>query len=96
MRTGNSNLAIAYSATRFNRAAPRDSVGKPVVDRIFSAADRNLILKGMRAQCDGLDGLKDGMIMNVRACRFDPAKLKCKRGKNSDCDRQSKSKKTPN
>lgn len=28
--------------------------------------------------CDGLDGLKDGLINNVAACRFDPSTLRCK------------------
>lgn len=81
MRTGNSNLAIAWSAVQFNRAAPRDASGKPLVERTFSPADRSLILKGMLAQCDRLDGLDDGMIMNVKACRFDPARLQCSKGK---------------
>ena len=28
--------------------------------------------------CDGLDGLRDGLINNVAACHFDPASLRCK------------------
>lgn len=34
-------------------------------------------------RCDGLDGLKDGMIENQRACRFDPAELSCKPGQDA-------------
>jgi feruloyl esterase len=30
--------------------------------------------------CDGLDGLKDGLIDDPRRCHFDPAKLACKTG----------------
>jgi pimeloyl-ACP methyl ester carboxylesterase len=85
MRTGNSNLAIAYSTTMFNQAAPRNSEGKPIVERIFTDSDRALILKGLLDQCDGLDGLKDGMVMDVKGCRFSPAKLQCKPGNSEGC-----------
>jgi len=85
MRTGNSNLAIAYSAVQFNQAAPRGKDGKPIVDEIFSASDRAVLLQGMLDQCDGLDGLKDGMIMNVAQCHFQPAKLRCRKGKAANC-----------
>lgn len=85
MRTGNSNLGIAYSAVQFNQAAPRDKDGKPIIEQIFSAADRALILQGLLAQCDELDGLKDGMIMNVAQCHFQPAALRCAKGKSDTC-----------
>lgn len=85
MRTGDSNLAIAYSQVQFNQAAPRNAHGVPIVERIFSAADRKLILGGLLAQCDGLDGLKDGMIENVAACHFKPVALQCKGRKTDQC-----------
>ncbi|CAN5856276.1 tannase/feruloyl esterase family alpha/beta hydrolase [soil metagenome] len=85
MRTGDSNLAIAYSAVQFNQAAPRDKDGLPIVSQIFAAPDRQVILKGMLDQCDRLDGLADGMIMNQAQCRFQPAKLQCKTGKAEGC-----------
>lgn len=85
MRTGNSNLGIAYSAVQFNQAAPRDAQGKPIVEKIFSVADRKLILNGLLEQCDALDGLRDGMIENARACHFVPAKLQCAKGKTDQC-----------
>jgi feruloyl esterase len=38
------------------------------------------------AQCDGLDGLLDGIISNPSACRFDPASLTCPAGTdNTSC-----------
>lgn len=83
MRTGNSNLGLAWAAVQFNQAAPRDGQGLPIVDRIFSASDRKLFLDGLLDQCDALDGLKDGVIANVVACRFKPAALRCK-GKKAD------------
>ena len=85
MRTGNSNLALAYAAAQFNRAAPLDGRGTRLVDQIFTAKDRSIVLKGMLRQCDMLDGLNDGIIMNVKGCRFDPAKLQCKKGRVDGC-----------
>ena len=39
----------------------------------------------IEAKCDELDGVKDGLIEDPRACRFDPASLLCKAGDTSDC-----------
>jgi hypothetical protein len=42
--------------------------------------------KVVLAACDGLDGLKDGVISNVQACSttFDPAASRCEGGQNKD------------
>lgn len=37
------------------------------------------------AQCDALDGVKDGLIQNPRACRFDPAVVLCKDADSPEC-----------
>ncbi|MEN3747345.1 DUF6351 family protein [Sphingomonas sp. HF-S3] len=85
MRTGDSNLAIAWSAIQFNQAALRDADGLANVSGIFPASDRALILKGMLDQCDMLDGLADGIIQNVAQCRFQPARLQCTGAKTDSC-----------
>ncbi|MGX7895114.1 tannase/feruloyl esterase family alpha/beta hydrolase [Tsuneonella sp. HG222] len=85
MRTGDSNLAIEKGAVDFNRAAPLGADGKPDVTRIFSDADRATIKAGILNQCDGLDGLKDGVIENVAQCRFDASKLTCRPGQTEGC-----------
>ena len=85
MRAGHSNLAIEWAAVQFNQAAPRDSEGLPLPDRVFSAADRATVLAGLLTQCDGLDGRSDGMIMNVAQCRFQPAELQCRGDKTDGC-----------
>jgi hypothetical protein len=43
------------------------------------------IQKAALAQCDALDGLKDGLIEDPRACRFDPAVLTCKGAETDEC-----------
>jgi len=85
MRTGNSNLGMSYAQVMFNQAAPRDADGLPLVERIFSPADRALILKGLLDACDDLDGLRDGMVMNVAQCRFRPETLRCAGDKADGC-----------
>jgi feruloyl esterase len=42
-------------------------------------------LKGAIAQCDGLDGVRDGVVDDPRACHFNPASLLCRPGKEGDC-----------
>jgi hypothetical protein len=46
---------------------------------------REVIRKGLLDQCDGLDGIEDGVIENVAQCRFDPQKLACERGQTEGC-----------
>lgn len=85
MRTGNSNLALLHAAVEFNEAAPRDDEGNPLPGQTYSASDRDLIIDGLLNQCDGLDGLEDGVIQNVTACDFRPARLQCDAEKTDGC-----------
>ena len=41
--------------------------------------------KAALAQCDALDGVKDGVIENPLACKFDPTVTLCKSGDGADC-----------
>ena len=41
--------------------------------------------KGALEACDAHDGVKDGVIADPEACRFDPEVLLCKAGDNLDC-----------
>src|SRR5437867_3134116 len=43
------------------------------------------IQNAVHAACDSLDGVKDGLLENPRACRFDPSVLLCKANDNSEC-----------
>jgi feruloyl esterase len=54
----------------------------------LSAEKLALVSKAIYAKCDGLDGLKDGLIDDPRACKFDPAKdvPSCRAGQGgADC-----------
>ncbi len=43
------------------------------------------IHQAVLAQCDALDGVKDGLIENPAQCHFDPAPLVCSPGGTPDC-----------
>jgi tannase/feruloyl esterase len=85
METEYSRISGMWSQTVFNRAAPKDASGKPQLSQLYSASDRKLVLTHLLDACDGLDGMKDGLIFNYAACHFDPATLICKGKKTDAC-----------
>ena len=55
-------------------------------DASLLTADKYAVLhKAALDQCDALDGVKDGVIENPLACKFDPAVTLCKSGDGVDC-----------
>jgi len=46
----------------------------------ISTAKASVLKAAVMAQCDGLDGVKDGVISNPAQCHFDPATLRCPGG----------------
>jgi feruloyl esterase len=85
MRTGHSNMGLAWAAATFDAAAPKDASGKPQPGLLFPTADKKLLIGALLDACDGLDGSKDGLIFDFGACRFDPAVLTCKGAKTDAC-----------
>ena len=55
--------------------------GKP----ILSADKLPMLHEAVLGECDAADGVKDGVIQNPLACRFDPRKLLCKGGDTAQC-----------
>jgi len=85
MRTGRSNLGLAWANHVLAQVSPKGESGKPDPTRAFSPSDQKLITDAIVAACDAKDGLKDGMIFNIRQCTFDPASLACKGTKTEGC-----------
>lgn len=75
MRTGHSNLALGFMTAEF----------QPDPKKFLSDSDRKLVVNSLLQACDAMDGLKDGMIFNSRACQFDPAALVCSGSKAEGC-----------
>lgn len=67
------------------RIAPRDDAGRPIYAKAFSQSDLALVRQTVLDQCDGLDGLKDGMINDWQRCGFRPMELTCAGGKTDQC-----------
>jgi feruloyl esterase len=78
-------IGEAWDTAQFLKIAPKDGSGHAILSRAFSEADLKLVADAVLARCDGLDGLKDGMINDLRACRFDPAELRCGRAGQTAC-----------
>ncbi len=85
MRTNYSNLADRWVAVALNQVAPRDASGRPDPSKAFSDGNKHLVIDALLKSCDADDGLADGMIFAVSACRFDPANLACKGPKTESC-----------
>jgi hypothetical protein len=52
---------------------------------LFSKAEMQMLHEAVVAKCDMDDGVKDGVIGNPPACKFDPAVLQCRQGASSSC-----------
>jgi len=74
--------AITQQAHQINLASPLKFIFSDR-DHWLSAAKVALYAAAELKECDGLDGLEDGIINNVEACEFDPAELLCE-GQESD------------
>ncbi len=46
----------------------RDANGRPLINKIYTDADLQLVSNAVLAACDGLDGLQDGISNNIDAC----------------------------
>ena len=69
----------AISAVRVNQAFERDAAAK------VPAAKFPAIGAAVMDKCDALDGVKDGVLENPNACKFDPAVLACKGTPDNSC-----------
>ena len=78
-------IAAAWDTIAFTSIAPAGADGRPVLSRAFSAADLDLVAKGILAACDAADGVVDGTVQRPTSCRFDPAVLRCPGAKTDAC-----------
>ena len=84
-RTSFSNLGLRYATSKLNAIAPRDAQGNFQTRAAFSDSDRRVLIDGMLAACDALDGNKDGFVFAPQHCKFDPGSLACAGEKKDSC-----------
>lgn len=77
MRTAYSGIGDEWVATMLNTVAPKDASGKANPREALTESQKKAVVDGVLAACDANDGVKDDMIFNTKACRFDPKALVC-------------------
>jgi hypothetical protein len=85
MRTAYSGIGDEWVATMLNTAAAKDASGKIDPSTALSDAQKKGVIDGVLNACDANDGVKDDMVFNTRACRFDPKALVCGANKTDAC-----------
>ncbi len=85
MRTAYSGIGDEWVATMLNTVAPKDATGRANPRAALSDDQKKTVMDGLLRACDEADGLKDGMIFNTTACRFDPKTLVCDASKSAGC-----------
>jgi feruloyl esterase len=85
MRTRFSGIGDRWVAATLNEVAPKNAQGQPVTREALSERDKQTVMEGLVNACDAGDGLKDGLIFNLNACRFDPKTLVCSGAKVDGC-----------
>lgn len=71
------HVASAWSVAVLSQRAPKDENGKPIFTRLLDQANFDLFAGTITAQCDGLDGLQDGVVDSARLCTPDFSTLIC-------------------
>ena len=78
-------IAAAWDSQALNAIAPAGADGQPVLSQALSNADLKVLGDGILEACDLQDGLKDGLVTNPAACKFDPTVVQCKGAKEASC-----------
>jgi len=85
MRTDYSGIGDRWVAATLNEIAPKNAQGQPATRDALSESDKKAVIDGIVNACDANDGIKDGLIFNVTACKFDPKTLVCGGAKQDGC-----------
>jgi len=66
-----------------NAIAPKDTEGPPA--QALSDGDKKAVIAKLLESCDARDGVKDGMIFDVKGCSFRPKDMQCAGAKSEGC-----------
>lgn len=84
-RAVEASLDAAKQTQIFAGIAPKNASGRPVLGGAFTPGELDIVAKGILRACDALDGATDGMVNNVRDCKFDPVAVQCAAEGGQDC-----------
>jgi feruloyl esterase len=79
MRINYAVLGLDWINVQLNGVAPRGTNGQPLTREALSSTQKQAVIDGVRNACDADDGLRDGLVFNTNACRFNPKTLVCGR-----------------
>jgi poly(3-hydroxybutyrate) depolymerase len=65
--------------------APNNADGSADLGSALTDVELKLVAAGVLQACDSADGIQDGMVQDIAACKFDPAVLTCNEGQTSAC-----------
>jgi hypothetical protein len=85
MRINYAALGVDWINVQLNQVAPRGSNGQPLTRDALSSTQKQAVIEGVRNACDGNDGVRDGLVFNTSACKFDPKTLVCAGKSSVDC-----------
>lgn len=85
LRETDAALAAAWTLQRFTAVAPAARPHPRVLARAFSVEELFVVADAILKQCDAVDGVADGFVMDMAGCRFDPAVLQCRRRGDKAC-----------
>ncbi|OCX58128.1 hypothetical protein BFP70_18870 [Thioclava sp. SK-1] len=83
-RLSRSHVDTAWGLQKLTNIAPKTKAGDPILSQAFSDADLTLLAKDIVLQCDAIDGLADGLVLDPAGCNYDPSGLVCD-GSNDAC-----------
>ncbi len=82
-------LAVGDAANPMTRNQANTIYGNLVMNRDAASRMSQAKWSAYRAavmnKCDASDGVKDGLLNNPLACKFEPAEMQCKNGDRDDC-----------
>jgi feruloyl esterase len=90
LRLSRAAVAQLWDTAQLLHIAPKDLEGKPIYGKALNDDDLRRVSAAVVDECDALDGLRDGMVNDIHACRFDPGVLACPDGGAGDCLSQDK------
>jgi feruloyl esterase len=85
MRANIAGIGEEWAAVTLNQLAPKDASGTPIPQQALSETEKRTVINALLDACDANDGLKDRMIFNRKACRFDPKTLVCSGTRQEGC-----------